>query len=43
MLRVEGLNKTFVTADGTVDAVRDVSFEVKTGEFFALLGFFGLR
>ncbi len=38
MLRVEGLNKTFVTGEGKVDAVRDVSFEVNTGEFFALLG-----
>jgi iron(III) transport system ATP-binding protein len=38
MLRVEALNKTFVTGEGTVEAVRDVSFEVKTGEFFALLG-----
>ena len=38
MLRVEALNKTFVTGEGRVDAVRDVSFEVKTGEFFALLG-----
>ena len=38
MLRVEGLNKTFVAGDGKVEAVRDVSFEVKTGEFFALLG-----
>ena len=38
MLRVEGLNKAFVTGEGRVDAVRDVSFEVKTGEFFALLG-----
>ena len=38
MLRVEGLNKTFVTGEGRVEAVRDVSFEVKTGEFFSLLG-----
>jgi iron(III) transport system ATP-binding protein len=38
MLRVEALNKTFVSGEGKVDAVRDVSFEVKTGEFFALLG-----
>ncbi len=38
MLRVEGLNKTFVTGEGKVEAVRDVSFEVKTGEFFSLLG-----
>jgi iron(III) transport system ATP-binding protein len=38
MLRVEGLNKTFVTGEGKVDAIRDVSFEVNSGEFFALLG-----
>jgi len=38
MLRVAGLNKTFVTGEGNVEAVRDVSFEVETGEFFALLG-----
>jgi iron(III) transport system ATP-binding protein len=38
MLRVEGLTRTFVTADGQVQAVHDVSFEVKTGEFFSLLG-----
>jgi iron(III) transport system ATP-binding protein len=38
MLRVERLNKSFATAEGKVEAVRDVSFEVKTGEFFALLG-----
>ena len=38
MLRVEGLNKTFISGEGKVDAVHDVSFEVKTGEFFALLG-----
>ena len=38
MLRVEGLMRTFVTADGQVQAVHEVSFEVKTGEFFSLLG-----
>ena len=38
MLRVEGLAKVFVTGEGKVEAVRDVTFEVKTGEFFALLG-----
>lgn len=38
MLRIAGLNKSFVTREGRVNAVRDVSFEVKTGEFFALLG-----
>ena len=38
MLRVEGLTRTFVTGDGQVQAVHDVSFEVKKGEFFSLLG-----
>ncbi len=38
MLRVERLKKAFVTGEGKVDAVREVTFEVKTGEFFALLG-----
>jgi iron(III) transport system ATP-binding protein len=38
MLRVEGLTRTFVTGDGQVQAVHDVSFEVKAGEFFSLLG-----
>src|SRR5688572_4061759 len=38
MLMVEGLTRTFVTGDGEVQAVHDVSFEVKTGEFFSLLG-----
>jgi len=38
MLRVEGLIKAFVTGQGKVEAVRDVTFEIKTGEFFSLLG-----
>ena len=38
MLRVDGLNKTFISGEGKIAAVRDVSFEVRTGEFFALLG-----
>jgi iron(III) transport system ATP-binding protein len=38
MLRVEGLTRTFVTGDAQVQAVHDVSFEVKKGEFFSLLG-----
>jgi iron(III) transport system ATP-binding protein len=38
MLRVERLTRTFVTSDGQVQAVHDVSFEVTTGEFFSLLG-----
>lgn len=38
MLRVAGLTRTFVTAEGQVQAVHDVSFDVETGEFFSLLG-----
>src|SRR5262249_13191930 len=38
MLRVEGLQKTYVTDQGQVPAVRGVSFEVARGEIFTLLG-----
>jgi NitT/TauT family transport system ATP-binding protein len=35
---VRGLSKSFQLADTTIDAVRDVSFSVRRGEFVALLG-----
>jgi iron(III) transport system ATP-binding protein len=38
LLRVEGLEKSFVTASGEFRAVRGVSFTVQTGDFFTLLG-----
>lgn len=38
MLRVKNLHKTYVTSQGSVQAVRDVSFEVKEGQLFTLLG-----
>ncbi|MBI2986600.1 MAG: ABC transporter ATP-binding protein [Deltaproteobacteria bacterium] len=38
MLEVIGLSKTFSTSDGFVRAVRDASFNVPQGSFFALLG-----
>ncbi len=38
VLRVEGLNTTFRTHDGPVPAVRDVSFELRKGEFLGLVG-----
>ncbi len=38
MLRVEGLQKVFVSASGIMRAVHDVSFTVATGQFFTLLG-----
>ena len=38
MLYVKGLVKAYETADGQVRAVQGVDFEVKEGEFYALLG-----
>jgi len=38
VLSVSNLQMTYRGAQGTVDAVKDVSFEVGPGEFFALLG-----
>lgn len=37
-MRVEGLEKSFVSESGAFHAVRGVSFTVETGEFFTLLG-----
>ena len=38
ILTVNGLNTTFKTHDGPVPAVRDVSFELRKGEFLGLVG-----
>lgn len=38
MIKVQGLRKSFRTEEGRVDALDDVSFEVKPGTFFTLLG-----
>lgn len=38
MLRIKDLQKTYNTTDGSVQAVRKVSFEVRKGQFFTLLG-----
>jgi iron(III) transport system ATP-binding protein len=35
---IKNLNKTFMTARGTVQAVRDVNLAIERGEFFSLLG-----
>ena len=37
-ISVVDLHKTYETRDGTVDAVRGASFEVKNGEFVSLVG-----
>lgn len=41
MLKVEHLSKTFHTDKGVVEAVKDVSFEVRDGEIFGLIGLSG--
>ncbi|WP_406500112.1 ATP-binding cassette domain-containing protein [Streptomyces sp. NBC_00846] len=38
MIRAEGLRRTFKVGKGTIEAVRDVSFDVAAGELLALLG-----
>jgi NitT/TauT family transport system ATP-binding protein len=38
LIQVENVSKTFVTRDETVEAIREVSLDVKKGEFVAILG-----
>ncbi|WP_245973713.1 ATP-binding cassette domain-containing protein [Bosea caraganae] len=38
LLRVEGLHVAFPTAQGMVEAVRDMSFQIAAGEILALVG-----
>jgi NitT/TauT family transport system ATP-binding protein len=37
-LRVEGLTKTFETAQGPLTAIENISFDVKPGEFVSVIG-----
>jgi putative ABC transport system ATP-binding protein len=38
MLTVKNLTKSFAAAEGTVHALNDVSFQIKTGEFASIIG-----
>ncbi|MEE8515238.1 MAG: ABC transporter ATP-binding protein [Alphaproteobacteria bacterium] len=37
-VKITGLRKTFASHDGDVDALKNLSFDVKPGEFYTLLG-----
>ncbi|MTV48256.1 ATP-binding cassette domain-containing protein [Heliobacillus mobilis] len=41
MLTVRNLRKTFVTPQGSLEAIKDVSFQVEKGEIFGVIGFSG--
>ncbi|EUJ42034.1 methionine ABC transporter ATP-binding protein [Brochothrix campestris] len=41
MIKLENVSKTFQTRNGAVDAVKNVSFEIETGEIFGIIGYSG--
>ena len=41
MIRLEHVTKTFLTKNGNVHAVKDVSLEIQDGEIFGIIGFSG--
>lgn len=41
MIRLENVSKTFVTKMGRVDALKNVSLELKKGEIFGVIGYSG--
>ena len=40
-IRVENLNKTFVSKNGSVEAVKNMSFEIEKGDIFGIIGLSG--
>lgn len=38
LLSISGLNKSYTVADQTFNVLKDVSFQVKSGEFVAVIG-----
>lgn len=41
MIKLENVSKTFQTRNGAVDAVKNVSFEIESGEIFGIIGYSG--
>lgn len=41
MIKLENISKTFVSKKGQVEALKDVSLEVKKGEIFGVIGYSG--
>jgi D-methionine transport system ATP-binding protein len=41
MITLEGLSKTFRTADGTVEALKNVSLTVNDGDIYGIIGMSG--
>lgn len=41
MIKLENVSKTFVTKNGKVEALKNVSLEVKKGEIFGVIGYSG--
>lgn len=38
LLKVKNLSKKYNTINGEIEAIKDISFEVKNGEFIAIIG-----
>ena len=41
MIRIQGLSKTFNTADGKVYALRNINLQIPEGDIFGVIGFSG--
>ncbi|MDD6450116.1 MAG: ATP-binding cassette domain-containing protein, partial [Lachnospiraceae bacterium] len=41
MIQLDHLNKTFMTGDGAVDALKDISLTVNDGDIYGIIGMSG--